>query len=111
MNQNRPQLHRRDFLRGALLTGIALPLAGTLASCAASGAAPAASSGELASAPRAFPRRPRRDPAGSGEIRHGSDIPELPRELRPPSPSTPLRREPRPSSKSVPRNPRSIFAR
>lgn len=31
-------LPRRAFLRGALLTGIALPLAGTLASCAASGA-------------------------------------------------------------------------
>ena len=37
MNQNRPTLHRRDFLRGALITGIALPLAGSLASCAAGG--------------------------------------------------------------------------
>jgi len=35
MNSSRPQLQRRDFLRGALLVGIALPLAGTLASCAA----------------------------------------------------------------------------
>jgi N-acetylglucosamine transport system substrate-binding protein len=33
----KPTLLRRDFLRGALLTTIALPLAGTLASCAASG--------------------------------------------------------------------------
>ena len=33
----RPLLPRRTFLRGALVTGIALPLAGALASCAASG--------------------------------------------------------------------------
>ena len=33
-----PSLHRRDFLRGALVTGVALPLTGFLASCAASGA-------------------------------------------------------------------------
>lgn len=40
MNDLHPSMHRRTFLRGALVAGIALPLAGTLASCAASGAAP-----------------------------------------------------------------------
>lgn len=37
MNDLKPQLHRRDFLRGALVMGIAAPLAVTLASCAAGG--------------------------------------------------------------------------
>ncbi len=37
MNDIKPQLQRRDFLRGALVLGIAAPLAVTLASCAASG--------------------------------------------------------------------------
>lgn len=37
MNNVKPQLHRRDFLRGALVMGIAAPLAVTLASCAAGG--------------------------------------------------------------------------
>ncbi|MFD1722071.1 N-acetylglucosamine/diacetylchitobiose ABC transporter substrate-binding protein [Amnibacterium endophyticum] len=34
---NQPRLHRRDFLRGALITGLVVPIAGTLASCAATG--------------------------------------------------------------------------
>ncbi len=38
MNDHTPQLHRRDFLRGAVLVGLALPLSTTLASCAAGGA-------------------------------------------------------------------------
>lgn len=38
MEQHQPVLPRRTFLRGALITSVALPLAGTLASCAASGA-------------------------------------------------------------------------
>ena len=38
MNDQTSVMQRRTFLRGALLAGIALPLAGTLASCAAGGA-------------------------------------------------------------------------
>ncbi|MBW4042353.1 MAG: carbohydrate ABC transporter, N-acetylglucosamine/diacetylchitobiose-binding protein [Acidobacteria bacterium] len=46
MNDLKPQLHRRDFLRGALVLGIAAPLTVTLASCAAGGStAPAATGG------------------------------------------------------------------
>jgi N-acetylglucosamine transport system substrate-binding protein len=56
MNTSRPQLHRRDFLRGALLTGIALPLAGALASCAAgsSGTDTSSSGGGAKSAKNPF---------------------------------------------------------
>lgn len=45
MNQTTPVLPRRSFLRGALLAGIALPLAGTLASCAAGGSSDDTSGG------------------------------------------------------------------
>ena len=44
MNDQTPVMQRRTFLRGALLAGIALPLAGTLASCAAGGASSGTSS-------------------------------------------------------------------
>lgn len=44
METKQPLMQRRAFLRGALVTGLALPLAGTLASCAASGAQTAPSS-------------------------------------------------------------------
>ena len=43
--QQQPVMGRRVFLRGALMAGIALPLAGTLASCAAGGATGGSSSG------------------------------------------------------------------
>jgi N-acetylglucosamine transport system substrate-binding protein len=45
MNDQTPVMHRRTFLRGALLAGIGLPLAGTLASCAAGGASSTSSAG------------------------------------------------------------------
>jgi N-acetylglucosamine transport system substrate-binding protein len=44
MNDLKPQLQRRDFLRGALVLGIAAPLAVTLASCAAGGSSSTSSS-------------------------------------------------------------------
>src|ERR1700712_3654187 len=44
MNDRTSVMQRRTFLRGALLAGIALPLAGTLASCAAGGASSPSSS-------------------------------------------------------------------
>ena len=44
MNDQTPVMQRRTFLRGALLAGLALPLAGTLASCAAGGASSTSSS-------------------------------------------------------------------
>lgn len=43
MNDQTSVMQRRTFLRGALLAGLALPLAGTLASCAAGGASDAPS--------------------------------------------------------------------
>jgi N-acetylglucosamine transport system substrate-binding protein len=56
MNDHTPQLHRRDFLRGAVLAGLAIPLATTLASCAAGGATSGsgASSGAKKSAKNPF---------------------------------------------------------
>lgn len=56
MNDTKPLLQRRDFLRGAMLTGLAIPLATTLASCAASGAQqkPSSSSGAKKSANNPF---------------------------------------------------------
>jgi N-acetylglucosamine transport system substrate-binding protein len=55
VNDLKPQLHRRDFLRGALITGIAVPLAATLASCAAGGSSDTAStSGGAKSAKNPF---------------------------------------------------------
>lgn len=55
MNDFKPQLHRRDFLRGALVMGIAAPLAVTLASCAAGGSAtPSAAAGGAKSATNPF---------------------------------------------------------
>lgn len=56
MNDQTPVMQRRTFLRGALLAGIALPLAGTLASCAAGGASStsSASSGGAKSAKNPF---------------------------------------------------------
>jgi N-acetylglucosamine transport system substrate-binding protein len=54
MNDLKPQLHRRDFLRGALVMGIAAPLAVTLASCAASGSSTPAATGGAKSATNPF---------------------------------------------------------
>ncbi|WP_375387996.1 N-acetylglucosamine/diacetylchitobiose ABC transporter substrate-binding protein [uncultured Amnibacterium sp.] len=45
MTEQHIPMPRRAFLRGALVAGIALPLAGTLASCAAGGSTGGASSG------------------------------------------------------------------
>jgi N-acetylglucosamine transport system substrate-binding protein len=54
MNDLKPQLQRRDFLRGALVLGIAAPLAVTLASCAAGGSATPAATGGAKSATNPF---------------------------------------------------------
>jgi N-acetylglucosamine transport system substrate-binding protein len=54
MNDLKPQLHRRDFLRGALVMGIAAPLAVTLASCAAGGSTTTPAAGGAKSATNPF---------------------------------------------------------
>lgn len=55
MNDIKPQLQRRDFLRGALAFGIGVPIAVTLASCAAGGAAtPSSGTGAAKSATNPF---------------------------------------------------------
>jgi N-acetylglucosamine transport system substrate-binding protein len=54
MNDLTPQLQRRDFLRGALVLGIAAPLAVTLASCASSGTGTTPSAGAAKSAKNPF---------------------------------------------------------
>ena len=54
MNDLKPQLQRRDFLLGALVLGIAAPLAVTLASCASSGTGPTTSGGAAKSATNPF---------------------------------------------------------
>jgi N-acetylglucosamine transport system substrate-binding protein len=54
MNDFTPQLQRRDFLRGALVLGIAAPLAVTLASCASSGTGTTPSAGAAKSAKNPF---------------------------------------------------------
>jgi len=54
MNDLKPQLQRRDFLRGALVLGIAAPLAVTLASCAAGGSAAPPATGGAKSATNPF---------------------------------------------------------
>jgi N-acetylglucosamine transport system substrate-binding protein len=54
MNDSKPQLQRRDFLRGALACGIGAPIAVTLASCAAGGSAAPAASGGAKSASNPF---------------------------------------------------------
>jgi N-acetylglucosamine transport system substrate-binding protein len=55
MNQQQPTMGRRVFLRGARVAGLAIPLAGTLASCAAGGAAtPSSGTGAAKSAKNPF---------------------------------------------------------
>lgn len=47
MEQQHAPLQRRDFLRGALVTAVLLPLGGTLVSCVGGGGSPAATGGAV----------------------------------------------------------------